>query len=77
MISSLSELSRSMMIHANNIWMGTRSKKLWIFDLKIEIEDLNRSPSIQESMHRIPNQKFLGSKVISNIKHWKSLRSSL
>ena len=35
--------------------------------------DSNESPSLQESIHRRPNQKFLGFKVIPNSKYWEKI----
>ena len=70
-VSSLSELSRAMMIHSKKRWTSTITANQ-PYAINMSTESLNEIPSLQDSIHITPSQTNSGSKVMPSSKHWNT-----
>ena len=69
-IRDLSELARTMLIHANRRWPNAVDHHLWPYALRHANEVTNNTPIIKHKDNKTPTQLFSDSDVNINPKHW-------
>lgn len=69
-IRDLQELTRSMMIHANKRWKKSITAHLWPYALRMAVDAINDTPSMQDKQRRTPSQRIAMTKVDINPKHY-------
>jgi len=69
-IRDLTELARSMLIHANRRWPNAITHQLWPHALRHANTVHNFAPTLQRKDGKSPAQLFSGSDVNINVKHW-------
>ena len=67
----LQDLTRTSLIHATHRWPQCVTANLWPYAVRIADEDVNDTPSMQDSQRRTPQQIFSGTVVHANPKHRK------
>ena len=70
-IGVLQELTRAMMIHAQQKWPGVVTPNLWPYALRMACDNVNETPNMMDEYKRSPEQLFSQTLVHVNLKHKK------